>query len=63
MTSEEYFYFEWLIIEKKMTSEIYSSLSKNEVRDLINEYEKFINKQNLNSLKKGIIKWKNLKTG
>jgi hypothetical protein len=56
MTSEEYFYFEWLIVEKKMTSEIYSSLSKNEVRNLINEYEKFVSKQNLNSLKKGIIK-------
>jgi hypothetical protein len=43
LNSEEYFYFEWLIIEKQITSEIYSSLSEKEIRDLINEYIIFKN--------------------
>ena len=41
MTSEEYFYFEWLIVEKKMTSEEYSSLNEKEIHSLMNEYEVF----------------------
>jgi len=40
-TSEEYFYFEWLIIEKKMTSEMYESLNENEIYNLIKEYNIF----------------------
>jgi hypothetical protein len=44
MTSEEYFYFEWLIIEKQMTPEKYSSLSKTEVNNLVNEYVEFAKK-------------------
>jgi hypothetical protein len=43
MKPEEYFYFEWLIIEKKMTLEKYSLLSEKETNDLIREYSKFKN--------------------
>lgn len=49
MTTEQYFYFEWLIIEKQMTPEIYSSLSKAEIFSLIDEYGKF--KKQLNKFK------------
>jgi len=41
MTSEEYFYFEWLILEKKMTLETYSSLNDKEIKSFKDEYEKF----------------------
>jgi len=43
MESEEYFYYEWLIIEKQMTSEMYLSLSYKEIYNLIEEYNKFRN--------------------
>jgi len=46
MTKEEYFYFEWLIVEKNMTSETYSLLSNEEIYNLIKEYDVF---------KKGVI--------
>jgi len=42
-TSEEYFYFEWLIIEKNMTVEAYSLLTNREIYDLKNEYNNFRN--------------------
>jgi hypothetical protein len=41
MTAEEYFYFEWLIIEKQMTPELYSILSEKEIYDLIDKYRRF----------------------
>lgn len=44
MQSEEYFYFEWLIVEKQMTPEKYSLLSKQEICNLINEYKIFLQK-------------------
>jgi hypothetical protein len=45
MTLEQYFYFEWLIVEKKMSLEKYSSLNDKEIRDLINEYGTFVKQQ------------------
>ena len=47
ITKEEYFYFEWLILEKHITYEIYLTLSNNEKNNLVNEYIKFKNKINL----------------
>jgi len=44
MTKEEYFYFEWLIVAKRMTEERYSALSKEEINDLVEEYGKFKNR-------------------
>lgn len=44
MTQEEYFYFEWLIIEKQMTAEKYSSLEDREKKGLFEEYLKFKNR-------------------
>jgi len=46
MTSAEYFYFEWLIVEKQMTLEMYSSLSDNEIQKLIIEYSQFAKQLN-----------------
>jgi hypothetical protein len=48
MTAEEYYFFEWLIIEKRMTSEAYSKLSNKEIHCLLEEYGKF--KKQLNKL-------------
>lgn len=45
ITKEEYFYFEWLIIEKQITSEKYSLLSEKEIHDLIDEYTMFLKTQ------------------
>lgn len=44
MYKVEYFYFEWLIVEKHMTSEEYSELSEKEMHDLIEEYNIFLTK-------------------
>jgi hypothetical protein len=48
MKKEEYFYFEWLIVEKNITLEIYSLLSNRKIFNLIKEYELF--KNSINSL-------------
>ena len=42
-TSEEYFYFEWLILGKNMTAEAYSLLTDKEIYDLKVEYINFRN--------------------
>lgn len=42
MNQQQYYYFEWLIVEKKMTSEAYSLLSEKEIHDLIDEYSIFL---------------------
>lgn len=44
ITQEEYFYIEWLIIEKQMTAEKYSSLENREKNILLKEYLKFKNR-------------------
>jgi hypothetical protein len=47
MTPDEYYYFEWLIIAKNMTPEIYSSLNDKEIHNLINEYKVFKQKHEM----------------
>jgi hypothetical protein len=44
MKKDEYFYYEWLIIQKHMTLEKYMSLSEIEILNLINEYKIFLKK-------------------
>ena len=41
MTTREYFFYEWLIVEKKMTSDNYFNLKPQELTDLRVEYLNF----------------------
>ena len=38
MTSKEYFFYEWLILEKKMDSDTFSKLTRAELHTLKKEY-------------------------
>lgn len=39
MTNKEYFFYEWLIIEKKVTSEKFKTLTKSDFSKLKTEFE------------------------
>lgn len=41
MTKEEYFFYEWLIIEKQLTEEKFKQLTPQELKDLKTEYSSF----------------------
>lgn len=41
MNESEYFFYEWLIIEKQMTEENFNNLSEIEFENFKNEYVKF----------------------
>lgn len=43
-SSEEYFFYEWMIIEKKITQDRLQLLTPEEFKDLQIEYKNFMNK-------------------
>ena len=47
VTEEQYFFYEWLIIEKKVTEEIIKNMSNNEFDNLKREYLKKLVKERL----------------
>lgn len=42
ISAAEYFFYEWLIIEKRITAEKFQLLTKVELKDLYNEYMGFV---------------------